>query len=113
MRTRNLLHYQAANTATHSELTVQTIRIGNTCLYAFPGELFTDYAKAIADKTPYRNHFVVTNCNSYGGYIPTKEAFSEQSDLYEIALCFDSCLVPEAGEILTDRLLTMGDKLWG
>ena len=110
MRIRNLLYYQATNTATHSELTVQVIRIGNTCLYVYPGEIYTDYAKLIGEKTPYKNHFVITNCNSYGGYVPTKEAFSEMSDLYEISLCYDSCLVPEAGEILTNRLLQMGDE---
>lgn len=111
MRIRNLLYYQATNKATHSELTMQVICIGDTCLYVFPGEIFTDYAKQIAEKTPYKNHFVITNCNSYGGYVPTKVAFSEHSDLYEIALCYDSCLIPEAGEILTDRLLQMGNRV--
>lgn len=110
MRIRNLLYYQATNTATYSDLTVQVIRIGNTCLYIYPGEIFSEYARLIAKRTPYENHFVITNCNSYGGYVPTKEAFSEESDLYEIALCYDSCLVPEAGELLTDRLLEMGNR---
>ena len=38
------------------------------------------------------------------------KVLSEMSDLYEISLCYDSCLVPEAGEILTNRLLQMGDE---
>ena len=46
-------------------------------------------------------------CNSYCGYIPTKRAFEPNCDLYETSLCHHSCLIPEAGDMIVDRLLEM------
>jgi hypothetical protein len=54
---------------------------------------------------------VVSNSNSYGGYIPTPEAFAEGSDLYEISLCEGSRHAPEAGDMMVTRLLEMSNEL--
>ena len=100
MRTRNLLHYEASNTKTSSELIVQGICIGDVCLTTLPGEVYNAFARNIKKESPFARNMVVENCNKYCGYVPTKEAFAECSDLYESSLCFHSCLIPEAGEIL-------------
>ena len=111
MRLRNLVHYQATNTDTCKELWVQAMKIGNVCVYALPGEVFVNHGLRLKKESPYENCFVIENCNSYCGYIPTEEAFGESCDLYETSLCYHSCLVPEAGDRLVDRALDLARKL--
>jgi len=105
MRARNLLHYEASNRKETSELVIQGFRIGDICLTTLPGEVYTAIGRGIKKNSPFVRNIVVENCNKYCGYIPTKEAFAENSDLYETSLCFHSCLIPEAGEILQKEAL--------
>ncbi len=105
MRLRNLVVYEASNTEEYKELWVQAIKIGEVCIYAFPGEVFVNFGLQLKEKAPFRKIMVAENCNAYCGYIPTKEAFGENCDLYETSLCHHSCLVPEAGDILVEKLL--------
>lgn len=112
MRTRNLLHYEASNTKTSTELIVQGICIGDVCIATLPGEVYTAIGQGIKKQSPYARNMVVENCNKYCGYIPTKEAFDECSDLYESSLCFHSCHVPEAGEILQKETLQILQQLY-
>ena len=107
MRLRNLVYYQAYNTDTYKDLWIQAFKIGNVCVYAMPGEIFVNHGLRLKKESPYENCFVVENCNDYCGYIPTLEAFNENYDLYETSLCYHSCLVPEAGDQIVDRLLEM------
>ncbi len=111
MRVRNLAYYNAMNHATSDTLILQVIRIGNTCIYVYPGEIYVNFGLRIKQETAFPNCFVIENSNCFGGYIPTPEAFSKESDLYETALCFGSRHVPEAGDLMTERLLQMGEKL--
>ena len=105
MRARNLLHYEASNRKTSSELVVQGILLGDICLTTLPGEVYTAIGQGIKKNSPFARNIVVENCNKYCGYVPTREAFAENSDLYESSLCFHSCLIPEAGEILQKEAL--------
>ncbi len=107
MRTRNLVYYQATNTATEQTLWLQSILFGNVALYCLPGEIYVDFGKEIKARTTAKHVMVVENCNSYCGYVPTKRAFEPDCDLYETTLCFHSCLVPEAGELMVEKLLEM------
>lgn len=111
MRARNLLHYEASNTKTATELIVQSICIGDVCITTLPGEVYTAIGQAIKAQSPFTRNMVVENCNKYCGYIPTKEAFAENSDLYESSLCFHSCHVPEAGDILRTEALRLANML--
>ena len=113
MRARNLLHYEASNRKTASELIVQGIQLGDICLTTLPGEIYTAIGQGIKKNSPFARNIVVENCNKYCGYVPTKEAFSENSDLYESSLCFHSCLIPEAGEILQKEALDILKTLAG
>ena len=107
MRTRNLVYYQATNTATEQTLWLQSILFGNVALYCLPGEIYVDFGKEIKARTTAKHVMVVENCNSYCGYVPTTRAFEPDCDLYETTLCFHSCLVPEAGELMVEKLLEM------
>jgi len=110
MRLRNLVHYQATNTETTSDVNIQTFHIGNVCFYALPGEVFVNFGYKLKNASKFEHNIVIENCNCYCGYIPTKEAFGEECDLYETCLCHHSCLVPEAGDMITDRLLEIAGE---
>ncbi len=111
MRSRNLRYYAEHNKKEYSDLALQVIRIGNTCLYAYPGEIYVDFGKALKKASPYQNCIVTENNNCFCGYIPTPEAFSPLSDVYEASLCYCSRHVPEAGQQLTDKLLEMAKEV--
>ncbi len=107
MRARNLVYYHATNKDTEKALWMQTVKLGDVALYFFPGEIFVDFGKQIKARTTAARVMVVENCNSYCGYVPTKRAFDSDCDLYETTLCHHSCLVPEAGEMMVEKLLSM------
>lgn len=112
MRSRNLLHYQETyNKVTLDVLPVQSILIGDVLISILPGEVYNAFGKYIKEKSPYKRNMIAENCNEYCGYIPTQKAFSPTNDLYETSLCGHSCLVPEAGTILSDKALELANKL--
>jgi len=76
-----------------------------------PGEVFIDLGKRLMRESEYEASMVVHNSNSYCGYVPTKEAFGEGYDLYETSLCYHSCLIPEAGDMMVDKLLELGKNV--
>ena len=107
MRIRNLVHYHATNKSDYRDLWIQAIKLGNTCIWCMPGEVFVDFGRRLKNESKFENNFVVELCNSYCGYIPTPRAFGEKCDLYETSLCHHSCLIPEAGDMIVDRMLEM------
>ena len=107
MRARNLVYYHATNKDTEKTLWMQTVQLGDVAFYFFPGEIFVDFGKEIKARTTAKRVMVVENCNSYCGYVPTKRAFDSDCDLYETTLCHHSCLVPEAGGMMVEKLLSM------
>lgn len=113
MRSRNLLHYQETYNNVESDiLPVQSILLGDVLISVLPGEVYNAYGKYIKENSPYKRNMIAENCNEYCGYIPTKKAFVPESDLYETSLCGHSCLVPEAGTILSDKALELANKLY-
>ena len=114
-RVRNLIAYNAAGVPPFFELYVQGIKIGDdTCIYILPGEIYVNYGLEIKARSKFKNNLVLELSNSNCGYVPTKEAFPEynpKSDLYEPSLTLKSCLVPEAGQMLVEKALDIGDKL--
>ncbi len=112
MRARNLMYYISKKEPTHTELAVQCIRMGDVLFVCLPGEMYTAFGRYIKANSPARHTVVVENCNTYCGYIPTKEAFDpETDDLYETTLCYHSCHVPAAGEMLCERALDQARRL--
>ena len=112
MRLRNLVYYVSIPEPESTDLAVQCIKIGDTLIACLPGEIYTDFGKKIKAYSPFKHTMVVENCNTYCGYIPTKEAFNpERDDLYETSLCYHSCHVPEAGDMLTEAVLKLAEEL--
>ena len=111
LRGRNLLYYISTNKKDFSDLYVQGILIGDVYISMLPGEIFTDIGRDVKTRSPFKKNIVVENCNSYCGYIPTKEAFSEKSRMYEISLCNHSCHVPEACDIIADKAVEIAEKM--
>lgn len=111
MRARNLFFYISSNPPASARLAVQGIRIGDVFIAALPGEIYSTYGLEIKKASPYKMTMVAENCNSYCGYIPSHEAFSEKSDLYESSLCYHSRHVEEAGDILVAKALEFAEKL--
>jgi len=111
LRARNMMYYVSTNTKEYSDLYVQGLLIGDVHISLLPGEIYTDIGRAIKKKSPFSKNIVVENCNSYCGYIPMKKCFHEKSKLYEISLCYHSCHVPEASDIITDAALNIANKL--
>jgi neutral ceramidase len=110
-RIRNLLTYEATNDKEYSELYVQVIKLGDVLFYAFPGEVYVNHGLHVKEKSPCQKNIVVSNSNSYCGYIPTRECFGEGGSLYETSIAKHSCHVPKAGEIMREELLSMANKL--
>ena len=90
---------------------MQIIKIGDICICALPGEIYTRTGLNIKQKSPFEKTIIVENSNCYCGYIPTENAFEENSRLYEAALCNHSCLVPEAAQIIEEKALSMIEKI--
>ncbi len=112
LRFYNLAYYMAHERPSEKTLLVQCIRIGDVLIACLPGEMYTAFGRRIKENSPFAHTIVVENCNNAGGYIPTKEVFDpERDDLYETSLCCYSCLVPEAGDIVTDYALTIAERL--
>ncbi len=112
MRGRNMLYYVSKSQPEFTNLAVQCIKIGDILIACLPGEVYTDFGRRIKKESPFKHTIVVENCNTYCGYIPTKEAFNpERDNLYETSLCYHSCHVPEAGDIITDKVLELANNL--
>lgn len=111
IRMRNMLYYTSANKTTEETVYVQGIRIGDTCIYALPGEIFAETGLIVKAQSPFKYNLVSELTNTRTGYIPPKRAFGEHDKLYETSLCFDSYFVPEAEDILIDTALEVAKKL--
>ena len=112
MNTRNLLYYISKSWPVSTNLAVQCIKIGDILIVALPGEIYMTYGRRIKEESPFKNTIVIENSNTYCGYIPSVEAFNaEKNRLYETNLCYHSCHIPEAGNMLCDKALELANKL--
>ena len=112
MNARNMTYYVSLPEPDSTDLAVQCIKIGDTLIACLPGEIYVTYGKEIKEKSPFKHTFVIENCNTYCGYIPSKKAFDpEKNHLYETSLCYHSCHIPEAGDMLTQAALNIAKEL--
>ena len=106
---RNLCFYQECIKGDIAKYYLQYMKIGNTSLYAFPGEIFVYFGLYIKEHAKTNNNIVCSFANGGCGYVATREAFLPCSRLYERNLCVGACLAPDAGYIMTERLLKMSE----
>jgi len=76
---------------------IQALRLDDAVLVTFPGEVFVEIALEVKRRSPFSKTLVVglANAGETGGYLPTKETFSEGD--YEIIA---SNYSEEAGDVL-------------
>jgi len=82
------------------ETVLQGLAIGNFALVTFPGEVYVEFGLQVKELSPFNNTMIIGLANSYSGYIPKKEAFSQGG--YEVRTAWSSQLVYNAGDILVD-----------
>lgn len=107
----NYLYYKATNMDEYSDLYIQTIKIGDVAICLLPGEIYAATGLKIKSASPYSKTVVVENSNCYCGYVPSREFFGDNCMLYEAMLCYHSCLVPEASDIIEEKALELINKL--
>lgn len=110
-RLSNLIFYHQNDKSECRDLYVQVVAIGDFALVIYPGEMFVEYSHRTKAFSPFKHTMVAENSNGHGGYIPTPDAFSENSYLYEISPAYDSDLIAEAGEILFEKANEISNNL--
>lgn len=112
VRSQRLLFYATTNDTSETELYMQGIKIGDILLSFFPGEQYVNTGRKVKENSPFKANIIVELSNSPLGYVPTKDLYVEQSNLYEMTLSYGSNLVPEASEIFAKKALEIADKLY-
>ena len=82
------------------ETVLQGLAIDNFAFVTFPGEVYVEFGLQVKELSPYKNTMIIGLANSYSGYIPKKEAFSQGG--YEVKTAWSSQLAYNAGDILVD-----------
>ncbi len=92
------------------DIPVQTLKIGDVALYAFPDEIFWQYGKMVKDNSPTEKNIVASCCNCEdAGYIPTTDMFYDT--IYESLLGANN-VEKNAGYIMVDKLKEQAEKIF-
>ena len=93
-------------------LPLTAIKIGRTVLLSNPAEYFTSLSLRIKKSVKFPICLIIGLANDCTGYVPDKAAFDPKTGGgYETALTAYSNLVPEAGDMIADKLIDMAAKL--
>ncbi len=85
---------------------LQALRIGDAVFFSLPGEVFSEIALEVKQKSPYRKTYAAGVTNGFFGYMPTAADFIEGD--YEVDGCKYS---PAAGQVLVDSSLELIGRL--
>lgn len=91
------------NKTDSADVEVQVLRIGNTTITGFPGDVFVEFGLHIKKESPFKYNLLSSHTNGRNGYIPTKEAFAQGG--YEVKTTRSNKLTQEAGETITETAL--------
>ncbi len=111
-RLDRLLGHRSALLPETGTLRVQVMRIGEVGIYMLPGEPFVDYCRQIKEASPYKYTMVMEFSNGVGGYFPTLPCFGENSDIYEASPSTYSNFEPNTGNMLVEKALELGKKIY-
>lgn len=108
LKISEIMKLKAGNFKKGPEVAVHlsVIRVGNIVFVGISGDVFTEIGVKLKKSSPFKNTFILTNCNGSCGYIPTDKAYEE--GCYEAAA---SWIMPGAENIVVKNLLDMLDKL--
>ena len=91
------------------DVVTQAVRIGDLVIYGFSGEIFSCFGKRVKKESGAKHLIVATLCNdNVSGYVPSADLFVP--GIYE-AVEGSANLVPEGGNLITDHLIALGEKL--
>ena len=82
------------------------VRIGDTVILSFPGEVFVGISLEIRQRSPFDRTLFAGLANDYIGYVPTREANAALG--YEVVA---SRVTPEAAGVLIDSALELLERL--
>jgi hypothetical protein len=85
---------------------LQAMKIGDLCIYASPGELFSEYGDDIVAKSLFKRKWVAAYSNDQVGYIVAPNCFVP--GVYEAR---QTIFPPEGGAIMNEELLRLGNTL--
>ncbi len=93
-------------------LPLTAIQIGSAVVLATPAEYFTSLSLHIKKNSSFPTCMVVELANDGVGYVPDTAAFDPNTGGgYETVLTAYSNLVPEAGDLIAEKLLELAAKL--
>ena len=92
---------ESATGATAS-INITVAILGDIAFVGWGGEVFNEIGKAVKEKSPFRQTFVLTHCNGAAGYLPTSSSYSEGG--YEVQ---SSHFAPRADEVLVRETLSL------
>ena len=88
---------------------VQALKIGDLMVYAFPGEIYTQFGLDIKEKSSSKYQMIATVANSgINCYVPTPDAFG--TTIYSVQIP-SATYEPESGDLMANALLALGEKL--
>jgi len=96
----------ASSTAAPVEFNVTVGRVGEIAVVGLGGEVFNQIGRAIKDGSPFKHTFVFTHCNGAGGYLPTRQSYSDGG--YEVQ---GSRFAPGADEEVIKQAVQMLKEL--
>lgn len=100
---------------------LMVIRVNDIVLAASPGELFNELGMEIKARSPHRHTFVLSVCNNWMGYVPTRDAAEAVLDLplqefvdpvkhrRHYGATTTTEVGPDAGEMVVDETLRLID----
>ena len=97
-----------ADKRTKGKINVQIFKIGPCFVFGNPCQIFVEFGKKIK-KACGGSCFISAFANDYVGYVPTPECMKE--GVYEATLASTSALEAMAGDIVTDELIMMHNKM--
>jgi hypothetical protein len=83
----------------YTEVEIQVLRIGNTYITAFPGEMFVEYSLNLKAKAPAKTFAICLANGEMQGYIVTEEASGYEAD--------NSLFTAETGDIMVGAALKL------
>lgn len=108
-RARSTAYINFENTAKKALACVQAIRIGDLMVYAFPGEIYTQFGMNVKEKSPSKLSMIATVANcGINCYVPTPDAFG--TTIYSVQIPSSTYEI-ESGDLMSDALIELGKKL--